>query len=275
MPTNDQNQPDYTYPEKLLFQFREKGLRPTGRREVAGLRDIDHALASHIARSIQGLYVTNETVHNKHFANFMKRPPQDQVLLGHFEDLRDMVRSIRQARAGRKSQQGNKFANLDALPIINLTRTLDVSYGFTDRQLDRIDFGELTDENGVVRHMISTLPMTLTYNLTVASAEKESLAILCNGIANHFYFLRDTGFLAPTSICGINIDAECALNSLKGMMVSDVSLPVSEERLFAGQVTLEVIADNLMAIEVEAFTQRVQVGIQVREEHHAFADKDI
>lgn len=268
------NPPDFVYPKKMVMMFREKGLRPTGRREVAGLRDIDHALANLVARSLSGLFVTTETVHNKSLARFLERPPQDQVLIGHFEDLRDMVRSIRQARAGRKSQQGNKFANLDALPIVNLTRTLDLSYGYTERQLDRADYATLVDDAGSVQYLLSTLPITLSYNLTVAAADKEPLAILCNAMANHFYFLHDTGFLATTSLCGIPVEAECALNNMKGFMVSDVSLPVSEERLFAGQMTIDVIADGLMAIEVESYTSRVQVGVQVREEHRAFADKD-
>lgn len=270
------NNPDFLYPEKLLFQFREKGIRPTGRREVAGLRDIDHALGNLIARSLQGLFVTTETVHNRSLARFLERPPQDQVLLGHFEDLRDMVRAIRQARAGRGSQKGNKYANLDALPIINLTRTLDISYGYSERQLDRSDFGELVNsETGVTSYAISSLPMQLSYILTVVTAEKEPLAILCNALANNFYFMHSTSFNAPTSLCGQLIDVECALNNMKGFMVSDISLPVSEERLFAGQMTIDVIADNLVAHEVESFTRRTQVGIKVMEEVRPFPGKDI
>jgi hypothetical protein len=36
---------------------------------------------------------------------------------------------------------------------------------------------------------------------------------------------------------------------MKGAMVSDLSLPISEERLFVGQMTIEVIADTLTAHE--------------------------
>lgn len=272
---NSDAKPDYIYPERLVMRFREKGYRPSGRREVSGLRDIDTAVANQIALSLNGLFVTTETAHNRRLSHFLQRPTKDQVLVGHFEDVRDMVRSIRQAKAGRKSQHGNPFANPDALPIINVTRTLDLSYGYTERQLDREDYGEITDsESGVVKYILSTLPVTLQYIVTIASAEKEALAVLANALAQHFYFLHDTGFDAVTSICGLDVSAECAFNNLKGFSVADVSLPVSEERLFAGQMSFDVIADSFVAYEVEAFSRRVQVGVQVMGEHRAFPDKD-
>ncbi|HAV1601626.1 TPA: hypothetical protein JG832_002517 [Enterobacter hormaechei subsp. xiangfangensis] len=267
--------PDYNHTNHLLFRFRERGLEPTGRREVTGLRDIDHALANLLATALKGLMVSEETLHNRAFARFAARPPRDQVLVGHFDDLRDMVRSIRQAKAGRPSQHGNPFANPDALPIINITRTLDLSYGYTERQLDRQDFAELQDTTtGETRFLLSTLPVTLTYNLTIASADKEPLAMLCNLLAGHFYALHSTSFEAVTRLAGADIELECALNNMKGTMISDVSLPVSEERLFAGQMTIEVIADTMIAHEVKQVARRYQVGIKAMDETRPFPNKD-
>lgn len=266
--------PDYQHETDMILIFRQKSVTPTGRREVTGFRDTDHALANLLARTLQGLFVSEETTNNRAFARFIERPAKDQVLVGHFEDIREMVRAMRQAKAGRPSQHANHFVNPDALPIINLSRTLDLSYGAFERQIPRPDFGELKDDQGNTKFVLSALPVSLTYNLTIVSADKESLSMLCNLLVGHFYGLHSTSFEAPTKICNTVIGLECALNNMKGAMVSDLSLPISEERLFVGQMTIEVIADTLTAHEVTPVTQRFQVGLKVMDETHPFPDKD-
>lgn len=266
--------PDYNHATDMVIVFREKSVEPTGRREVSGFRDIDHALANLLAKTLQGLIVSEETTFNRSFARFIERPAKDQVLIGHFEDIRDLVRSIRQAKAGRPSKYTNPFINPDALPLVNITRTFDLSYGATERQIPRPDYAELKDSDGTVRFVISALPVSLTYNLTIVTADKESLSMLSNLLVGHFYGLHSTSFEAPTRICQADVPIECALNNMKGAMLSDLSLPVSEERLFAGQMTVEVIADTLTAYEVTPTNRRIQVGVKVMDETRPFPNKD-
>ncbi|HBM2815639.1 TPA: hypothetical protein LU109_003548 [Enterobacter hormaechei subsp. xiangfangensis] len=251
-----------------IMAFREKGLMPTGRKEVTGLRDIDRALGNHICDALKGLFVTDETRHNRALARFAERPPEDQLVIGHFDDLKDLVRSIRQARAGRPSKAADKFSNPDALPLMNLTRTLDLSWGYQERQLDREDYATILDRNtGKTRFLVATLPVLLTYNLTIVSADKEPLAMLANYMAHHFYRMHSTTIIAKVPLAGLAVDVECALNNLKGTVGTDVSLPIGEERLFGVQISIDLIADTMVAHEVMEIPKRVEVGLKVMDQH--------
>lgn len=98
----DLNPPDYVYSERMLMLFREMGLaRPDGGRLLACVISIMRWL-TFLLVPFQG-YLP-QLKRSISLVRFLEHPPQDQVLIGHFEDLRDMVRSIRQVRAGRKSQ---------------------------------------------------------------------------------------------------------------------------------------------------------------------------
>lgn len=244
----------------LLLRIRRLKLKPTGEREVNGLRCIDIAVGNHIISSLKGLTVNNEDKHNRGFLKFVERPPQDQVLLGRFDDIKEFIRTVRQAKAGRKSQEGNKYANLDALPIINVSRSIDFDVAVNDRQIRRDKYGEIADEDGNVFAVLDAHPTNLAYDVYILSAEKEPLAMLCNAIAVHFAgMFGSTGFSATTNIANTEVDIECAFPDARPLAFADVSLPIMEDRLFAAKASIGVQADIIMAHAVEPLVETIEV----------------
>ncbi|EKN4689584.1 hypothetical protein [Yersinia ruckeri] len=258
----------------LLMRIRELKLTPLGEREVSGLRCIDIAVGNHIASCLKGLTVNKVDKHNKGFLEFVERPPQDQVLLGRFDDIKEFIRAMRQAKAGRKSQEGNKYANLDALPVINVSRSIDFDVAVNDRQIRRDKYGEVhDDQSGAVLAVLDAHPMNLAYDIYVLSADKEPLALLCNAIAAHFAgMVGSTSFSAITNIANIEIDIECAFIDARPLAFADVSLPIMEDRLFAAKASVGVQADIIMAHAVKPLVEIIEVmsrGVKSGEHHGA------
>ncbi|MDC9590735.1 hypothetical protein PSI23_15935 [Xenorhabdus sp. XENO-10] len=230
----------------VLMRIKSLKLNPLGEREVSGFRGIDIAVGNHIASSLNGLKINHRDKHNQGFVEFINRPPSDQLLLGRFEDIKDFIRTMRQAKAGRKSQSDNKYANLDALPVINLSRTIDYDVMPNDRQIKRDRYGEIFEDETIIA-VLDAHPVNLVYDIFVLSAEKEPLSLLCNAIAVHFASMISTGFPALVKISNADVNIECAFNNAREISFSDVSLPVMEDRIFGAKASIGVQADIIMA----------------------------
>ncbi|MBD2782203.1 hypothetical protein ID852_03190 [Xenorhabdus sp. 42] len=256
----------------ILMRLKSLKLAPLGQREVSGFRGIDIAVGNHIAACLKGLTVNQPDRHNQGFMDFIRRPASDQVLLGHFDDIKDFIRTLRQAKAGRKSQSDNPYANPDALPVINLSRTMDYDVMPNDRQIKRDRYGEVFEDNTVVA-VLDAHPVNLVYDIVVLSAEKEPLSLLCNAIAIHFATMISTGFHARVNIAHAEVDIECAFNDAREIAFSDVSLPVMEDRLFGAKASIKVQADIIMAHAVVPRVEKTVVNTPkvTRRGHHGTA----
>ncbi|WP_426575244.1 hypothetical protein ACP179_00310 (plasmid) [Xenorhabdus stockiae] len=230
----------------VLMRIKALKLKPLGEREVSGFRGIDIAVGNHIASSLKGLKVNQPDLHNQGFVDFLQRPSGDQVLLGRFDDIKAFMRTLRQAKAGRKSQSENPYANPDALPVINLARTMDYDLMPNDRQIKRDRYGEVFEGDTIIA-VLDAHPVNLVYDIFVLSADKEPLSLLCNAIAVHFVSMISTGFQAQVQIANADVSIECAFNAVREMAFSDVSLPLMEDRVFAAKASINVQADILMA----------------------------
>ncbi|WP_340615840.1 hypothetical protein [Xenorhabdus entomophaga] len=230
----------------ILMRIKSLKLNPIGEREVSGFRGIDIAVGNHIASSLKGLKVNHPDLHNQGFVEFINRPSSDQVLLGRFDDIKDFIRTMRQAKAGRKSQSDNKYANPEALPVINLSRTMDYDVMPNDRQIRRDRYGEVFEGDTIIA-VLDAHPVNLVYDIFVLSAEKEPLSLLCNAIAVHFASMIATSFHASVKMANAEVDIECAFNAAREISFSDVSLPVMEDRIFGAKASIKVQADIIMA----------------------------
>ncbi|PHM51588.1 hypothetical protein [Xenorhabdus hominickii] len=230
----------------VLMRIKSLKLKPLGEREVSGFRGIDIAVGNHIASSLKGLKVNHPDLHNQGFVEFLQRPSSDQVLLGRFDDIKDFMRTLRQAKAGRKSQSDNPDANPEALPVINLSRTMDYDVMPNDRQIKRDRYGEVFEGETIIA-VLEAHPVHLVYDIFVLSADKEPLSLLCNAIAVHFVSMISTSFQALIQIANTDVSIECAFNEAREIAFSDVSLPVMEDRIFGAKASIKVQADIIMA----------------------------
>ncbi|OKP01560.1 hypothetical protein [Xenorhabdus eapokensis] len=242
----------------ILMRIKSLKLNPIGEREVSGFRGIDIAVGNHIASSLKGLKVNHPDLYNQGFVEFLQRPSSDQVLLGRFDDIKDFMRTLRQAKAGRKSQSDNPYANPGALPVINLSRTMDYDVMPTDRQIKRDRYGEVFEGNTIIA-VLDAHPVNLVYDIFVLSADKEPLSLLCNAIAVHFVSMISTSFQALIQIANADVSIECAFNEAREIAFSDVSLPVMEDRVFAAKASIKVQADILMAHAVVPLIEKTGV----------------
>lgn len=73
----------------------------------------------------------------KRFASFLNRPPAERVYVARFDNAIEFLKAVRRANAGQGRKPENQNINRDALPTVNISRTMDINYINDDQQIDR------------------------------------------------------------------------------------------------------------------------------------------
>lgn len=256
-----------------LARIKEWKATRTGLSETTGLESVDNGIAALVSGFFSKIRVTEPSKAQKRFAAFLARPAADRVYVGRYDSAIEFLQAMKRARAGagvrpRKpgKEPGKDLINHDALPIINLSRTFDVGYENHDRSKDVRNKGSFSDpDTGKPLAELERTQATLTYSVTFIAAEKETLSLMCNAYAGRMKELLSTAFKAETSLVRVPVSLECALMASKDVSFSDVSSPMNEERLFAAQTTIDVIAEVITAWEVEAVQEYTQVSVALRD----------
>lgn len=245
--------------KELLARHREWKLTPTGKFEVTGFSAVDAAVAAKISDTFSRVSVTHADPARARFASFLARAPKDRVFVGQYDSVVEFLAALRRAAAGRGSVPEKVPVNRDALPLVNISRSFDLAYESNDYQRDRRDAGFIYCDDGVTPAAVLEITQaTLTYNVSLIAAEKTTLGLMCNAFAGDLRFLSNTSFKAQEKIVNVMAEVDCCITEAKGTGFTDISPPLTENRIFAAQAMIMVMADVYLAWEVDAARIRVE-----------------
>lgn len=247
--------------KELLARHREWKLTRTGKFEVTGFSAVDKAVASKIDATFSRVVVTHPDPARARFASFLAREPDERVFVGQYDSVVEFLAALRRAAAGRNRVPKKVIVNRDALPVVNVSRSFDLAYESNDNQRNRRNAGRLyAEDNFTPVAELEITQATLTYNISFISAEKTTLGLMCNAFAGDMQFLSNTSFKAFETLLNVQAEIDCCITEAKSTGFTDISPPLTENRVFAAQAMITVMADVYMAWEVDATRIRFETS---------------
>ncbi len=147
----------------------------------------------------------------------------------------------------------NPNINRDALPLINISRSMDISYINNDQQIDRKSCDHFCEPgSGMPLVALEYTQANLTYDVTLMATDKATMSLMCNSLGARLRLMAGTQFEATTPLVRVPVPLICAIQDVKDISFTDVSAPIGEERIYAAQTAISVIADVITAWELDA-----------------------
>lgn len=238
---------------QILSRTGEWKSSRTGKRQTTGFDAVDDALATVISNVFDNVLLVEPSQVEQRFQSFLSRPAAERIYVGRFDSVIECLKAIRRANAGQGRRPDAQHLNRDALPLINISRSMDINYDNNDQQVDRrigTSFNDPTDGRPLAE--LGFMQALLTYDITIMATDKDTLGLMCNSLGASIRLLMSTQFEANTHLVRVPVPLVCALQDAKEIGFSDVSAPLEEERIYAAQAPISVLADVITAFEVDA-----------------------
>ncbi|WP_142971377.1 baseplate [Enterobacter hormaechei] len=238
---------------QILSRTGEWKTSKTGKLQTTGFDAVDDALANLISKVFDNVLLVEPSQTEQRFQSFLSRPAAERIYVGRFDSVIECLKAIRRANAGQGRKPDAQSFNPDALPLINISRSMDISYDNNDQQVDRRIGSSFNDPaDGRPLAELKFLQAILTYDVTIMATDKDTLGLMCNTLGASIRLLMSTQFEANTHLVRVPVPLICALQDAKEIGFSDVSAPLAEERIYAAQAPISVLADVITAFEVDA-----------------------
>lgn len=245
--------------QSIIASLKEVQLEPTGEYEVSGFHEVDAEVASYISRIFDNARINTVNAENKAFDRFTESAPARRVVVGKFDSLIELLQMLRRARGRLTSPK----ISTDELPVINVSRSFDVVYSTSDQKRDsaagrKLDI--ISDAHtGTPFAALDRSQAALTYTVAALAFEKETLALMLNAISMHLRFAVHQSFRVNVSVARTPVDLDCTFTDSRDLIWSDMSAPVSTNRLYAASITLTVNTDVVRALAVRPVQHRTQI----------------
>lgn len=245
--------------QSVIARLKEVQLVPTGEYEVSGFHEIDAAVASYMSHIFDQARINTLSAENKAFNRFIEAPPSRRVVVGKFDSLVEFLQMLRRSRGRPKSPQ----VSTDELPVINVSRSFDVVYSTSDQKRDSsagrgLDIIE-DPQTGTPFAALDRSQAALTYTVAALAFEKETLALMLNAVSMHLKFEVHQSFSVNVTVARTSVDLDCTFTDSRDLIWSDMSAPISTDRLYAASITLTVNVDVVRALAVNSVQQRTQI----------------
>lgn len=237
----------------ILARTGEWQATRTGKNQTTGLAPVDDALAALVSGLFSNMVIIEPTAQEKRFASFLERSPADRVFVGRYDNVIEFLKAIRRASAGQGREPKQQSINRDALPTVNISRSMDINYENTDQQIDRrLGYWFREPDTNKPLATLEYMQAIITYDITLIATDKATLTLLCNALAAQLRHMMSTQFEARTKLVRVPVPIICSLQNAKEVGFSDVSAPIGEERIYAAQLPVTVNAEVITAWEVDA-----------------------
>ncbi|EKG1134778.1 baseplate [Escherichia coli] len=237
----------------LLSRIGEWQTTRTGKFQTTGLERVDNAFATLISDIFSDVTLVEPAKEERRFASFLSRPPAERVYVARFDNAVEFLKSVRRANAGQGRKPENPNINRDALPLINISRSMDISYINNDQQIDRKSCDHFCEPgSGMPLVALEYTQANLTYDVTLMATDKATMSLMCNSLGARLRLMAGTQFEATTPLVRVPVPLICAIQDAKDISFTDVSAPIGEERIYAAQTAISVIADVITAWELDA-----------------------
>ncbi|WP_241647032.1 hypothetical protein [Rosenbergiella metrosideri] len=235
----------------------------TGKYETIGLKTVDDALAARISGMFSNAVVLGSNPGTERFASFLNRKPQERVYSGKFDDVAQILRSIGQEKSGQQATLSDAQINSLALPVVNVSRNFDLVFENGDEGTSVWYYNYFTDDAGKPLADLLTQYVSLSYEVMLIAAEKETLAMMCNALAASFYSMTEHTLAHTGKLYYSDIPLQSAIATPKSLMFSEMT-PSTTGRIFAASLPLTVTAQVVSAWELEARRVTTTVGMELR-----------
>lgn len=253
-----------TATEQRLSRTGEWSTTRTGKRQTTGLDAVDDALAALISAAFNDVVNVSPMKEEKRFVAFLARSAADRVFVGRYDSVIECLKAIRRANAGQGRNVTERPINRSALPVVNISRSMDINYDNSDHQIDR-RIGSWFRDPETTKPLASLeyMQALLTYDITLMATDKSTLSLMCNTLGAYIRLMMGTQFEATTSLVRVPVALTCAIQDAKDVGFTDVSAPLSDERIYAAQVPITVNAEVITAWEVEAKRVMTEAGMRI------------
>lgn len=237
----------------LLARTGEWQTSRTGKFQTTGFENVDNAFATLISNIFSDILLVAPAPEEKRFASFLNRPPAERVYVARFDNAIEFLKAVRRANAGQGRKPENQNINRDALPLVNISRTMDINYINDDQQIDRKKVASFCEpDTGMPLAELEYTQAILTYDVTLMATDKATMSLMCNSLGARLRLMTGTQFEATTHLVRVPVSLICSIQDAKEVGFTDVSAPIGEERIYATQAPISVIADVITAWELDA-----------------------
>lgn len=243
----------------------------TGKFQVSGFGEVDQAVASMVSDIFSKVLLVAPQPYEARYASFLARSPADRVFVGRYDNIIEFLHALRRASAGqgRRPEAIKDQLNPDALPLVNISRSMDISYENNDQQIDRRKGGDTLFRNEQTGEPLAQFEYTqalLTYDVTLLATDKITLGLMANTLGAHFRQLMGSSFMATTKMMNaVDIPLNLNIEAPKEVGFTDVSAPLGEERVYAVQAPITVMSDVAAAWELESRRIRSEIDLSLYE----------
>ena len=240
--------------EIILARFKELKLEPSGIREISSLSDIDNAFPDNLLRAFEGLRF-QERRETRAMIEYLKRPARDQIAFGYYQDVPSCLNAQRASGAGHRESTEKRPLNRLALPFVNVSRDVSLSFHTGGHAADEHDAGTLCDEKEQILAVCSTIPIDLSYRIWAMAADRETLIYLTSAIGAWIRLWQSRGataFESSTTLGNLPVSVLTVLDTPKMVDWVDVSPPNDSEKLYAAELVVPVVSQLHVAHYVDA-----------------------
>ncbi|MCG3884120.1 hypothetical protein I3271_05420 [Photobacterium leiognathi] len=236
-----------------LFDFDITSNEETGIVEYTDLTDIDRAMAKFWGNVLNSMTVTDTArKENREFVGFMKKPINEMLFVGQFDDPISFMHHVVAKRPDFKTM----------LPCCYLSRDPSIVYCDGSDYVDLIDFATITDSNGNVTANVSKSFLKLNYTITSLCWDKSTAGRI--GLGLSMYLRRNKRnrphtFKAKSMIAGTPVLLHIEINQPAMIMGTPIDISFSENRVTGNSFTIEVIAEVLEAKATKTTVNHVSV----------------
>ena len=167
----------------LLARTGEWQTSRTGKFQTTGFENVDNAFATLISNIFSDILLVAPAPEEKRFASFLNRPPAERVYVARFDNAIEFLKAVRRANAGQGRKPENQNINRDALPLVNISRTMDINYINDDQQIDRKKVASFCEpDTGMPLAELEYTQAILTYDVTLMATDKATMSLMCNSL---------------------------------------------------------------------------------------------
>lgn len=247
-----------------LATLKSTTVTGTGIREIADLNDIDTALAKLIADSFDNVSLPDTRTATKGLRAFLRKPAKERITIGDFDDISEYLKEKQAHSNHATSTRTDK--NPLALPALHIGRTLDYSFYVGDYSKLNQNVGNVRDPAGKVVAALRVTPVQLSYKLWLVADTRAELSWISALLGDWLRFRADLSsidFAAASVLAGANVEMPCHIDGSKNVMFSNVSLPVTENKVYALELQISVIADLMTADFASVVTTKIEMSNEV------------
>lgn len=236
--------------------------------DLSELEAIDRAFGSRILNAYE---VMDKNAGPWHFRQFMKKNDNQRVYRGEYDEPKAFIDGLR-SYLKQTQKEGDKVFNQAVLPAVYYYRTLDMATADPDAG-NVVTNQVLWTADNTKSLNISMARMNLTYKVVFVAPDKATVQRLLMAWYFSISNIRNGGHRIPISfnISGESLDLSAQIIDPQTMSATNISLPKTDERLFAVECDYEVIAPVIYGQQItvpEFIRYRVELVPWIREAGH-------